>query len=875
MSLQRFCTAAVSILLSVSLGVGSCLAQTVKGSAAQSTLRVLVLDPSRAAVAAAQITIQPAQGAARAFETNHQGEAVCAALIPGKAKIRVEAKGFETREIDEFALHAGNNSLEVVLQIANLKDELQVREDVRDRRVDPRGTSFTTILTEEQIAELPDDPEEFAATLREMAGPGAVFRVNGFTGGRFPPKSQIREIRFRLNPYAAENHEAGFVSVDIYTKPGMDNWHGSVNFGFRSEALNARNFFAPVRGPESYHRAGFTLDGPLWRNHTSLFLYGEGSLADDSKTIVAALPDGQFNQLITHPTHKLDLSARLEQTLPRSHTLRVEYQRNAFRQDNLGVGNFDLPDRAYTLDSAEHILRVSDTGLLTHSFVNEFRLQARWQDLASQPVSQAPALLVLNAFSSGGAQVQSASRTREIEIADNIDHAIETHSLRAGIELQLGSYSSADLRNATGTFIFSSLAAFEAGRPTTFTQRVGDPQVDFKQYQFGWYIQDDFRVVKGLSLSLGIRHEIQEHLADKNNFAPRMGIAWSPFRNGKTTIRAGAGIFYDWFTADTFEQTLRVNGRKQLDLVVRAPGFPDPFSSGSAITLPPSLIQSDPAMRMPYIEGASLGLERELSLRFHVRAVYFYQRGVHLLRGHNINAPLQGLGRPDSAAGNIDQIESSANSTLHLFNLNVSSFSKRFTWLVNYTLSRTINEADGPLSLPANNFDFHPERGPAPGDARHRLFVMTNTTLVRGVKLGAVCHFNSAMPYNITTGLDNNFDTVSNDRPAGVTRNSARGSNEFDLSARLSWGFGFGQQKKGNTQVSKRVTRVGDTDSFAGAPAEAMDKRWRVQLYLQVYNLLNHANLTNYTGVQTSPFFGQPTAALPGRRMETGMRFSF
>jgi TonB dependent receptor/Carboxypeptidase regulatory-like domain len=874
-SATRLCTAALALLLSIHLGMGISPAQTVKSSAAQSALRVVVLDPNHAAIAAAEVTVQSAQSALKTLTTDHRGEAAFAALVAGRVKIRVQAKGFEPREVDDYALEPGSNLLEIVMQIANLKDEVHVSEDKRERQVDPRGTAFTTILTEEQIAELPDDPEEFAATLREMAGPGAVFRVNGFTGGRFPPKSQIREIRFKLNPYAAENHDAGFVSVDIYTKPGMDAWHGSVNFGYRSDALNARNFFAPVRGPESYRRAGFTLDGPLWRDHTSLFLYGEGSLAYDSKTIVAALPGGPFNQLITHPTHKLDLSARLEQTLSRSHTLRLEYQRNAYRQDNLGVGNFDLPDRAYRLDGGEHLFRVSDTGLLTHRFVNEFRLQARWQELMSQPVSEAPALIVLNAFNSGGAQVQSTSRTREIEIADNLDYAIEAHSLRAGIDLQRGSYSSEDLKNATGTFIFSSLAAFESGRPTTYNQRLGDPHVEFDQYQFGWYVQDDIRAAKGLTLSLGLRHEFQSHLADQNNFAPRLGVAWSPFRDGKTTIRAGAGIFYDWFTSDTFEQTLRVDGRQQRDLVVRAPGFPDPFSSGSATTLPPGIIQSDPALRMPYIEGASIGLEREISLRFHVRAAYFYQRGVHLLRGRNINAPLPGLGRPDPAAGNIDQIESSANSTLRLFNFNVSNFTKRFMWLVNYTLSRSLNESDGPLSLPANNFDLHPERGPSPGDARHRLYVMTNTTLVKGVKLGVICHYNTATPYNITTGLDDNLDTVSNDRPPGVTRNSARGSGLFDLNTRLSWGFGFGQQKKGSTQISKRVTRIGDSDSFAGPSAEAMDRRWRVQLYLQVYNLLNHANLTNYTGVQTSPFFGQPTAALPGRRMETGMRFSF
>ena len=150
---------------------------------------------------------------------------------------------------------------------------------------------------------------------------------------------------------------------------------------------------------------------------------------------------------------------------------------------------------------------------------------------------------------------------------------------------------------------------------------------------------------------------------------------------------------------------------------------------------------------------------------------------------------------------------------------------------------------------------------------------MVNLGLFKGLRLGALSHFNTAAPYNITTGRDDNMDSVSNDRPPGVGRNTARGAAEFDLSTRLSWSFGFGQRNKLGTQVTKRVARLGsDAESVAGPGGETMDKRWRFQLYVQVFNVLNHPNLTNFTGVQTSPFFGQPAAALPGRRIETGTR---
>ena len=103
---------------------------------------------------------------------------------------------------------------------------MQVGRDPRERASDPRGDAFATVLDQAQIDELPDDPDEMEQVLRDMAGPGAVLRVNGFRGGRLPPKGQIQQIRFRRNMFAADTHEPGFVSIDITTKPGLDNWRG-------------------------------------------------------------------------------------------------------------------------------------------------------------------------------------------------------------------------------------------------------------------------------------------------------------------------------------------------------------------------------------------------------------------------------------------------------------------------------------------------------------------------------------------------------------------------------------------------------------------------------------------------------------------------
>ena len=85
--------------------------------------------------------------------------------------------------------------------------------------------------------------------------------------------------------------------------------------------------------------------------------------------------------------------------------------------------------------------------------------------------------------------------------------------------------------------------------PTLFTMSQGDPLVRYRHYEASWFVQDDWRVNQKLTMSYGLRHEFQAQLSDKINFAPRFGIAWSPFKNRRTVIRGGIGIFYDRLTA--------------------------------------------------------------------------------------------------------------------------------------------------------------------------------------------------------------------------------------------------------------------------------------------------------------------------------------
>src|SRR6185503_13517526 len=455
MRIKSLHSRAISVFIALLLIAGPCL-----GQATQASLEVVVKDPTGALINKAQVQLIRNGKSQSLNSTNQRGEARFNKLAVGRYQIHVEAAGFKAQDVN-LDLEAGSHHKEVTLEIDVIKVDVDVEEEAQVRNTNPNGAAFSNVLTAEQIAQLPDDPDEFENAINQLAGPGAQMRVNGFRGGKLPPKSQIREIRFRMNPYAPENHDAGHGLVDIITKPGVNSWHGSFNFGFRDESLNGRQVFAPFRGPEQQRRFGFSLDGPLWKYHTSLFLNADGSLFFDARPIFATLPSGTFSDLAYRPSRRLNLDARIEHVLTKTHTARFQLQRNAGVQNNLGVGDFDLPSRGYSHDQTEYIARLGDSGTFGKKFFNEARLQARWITTEARSVSLGRTILVPGSFNNGSAQRSGGRRQLDFDLADNVDYALEKHGLRFGGQLEAGGYRSNERTNSFGTFQFADLDAFE------------------------------------------------------------------------------------------------------------------------------------------------------------------------------------------------------------------------------------------------------------------------------------------------------------------------------------------------------------------------------------------------------------------------------
>jgi len=310
------------------------------------TLRVIVLDDSGAAIIGATVHVTNATGFDKTIVATDRGEAVFDTLQPGKYNIHAEFPAFDPLDLnDQNVKKGGETKKELKLQIGKFVEQVEVTRDETDKQL---HDSFSTGLTKEEIDQLPDDPDEMSDVLTQMAGPGATMWVNGFNGGRLPSKDQIANIRFRFDPYSADNHDAGLPRIDIVTKPGNGEWRNNLTTTFRNSALNGRYPLSPDRADEQSKRGFWSIDGPIQKGKTSFSLSLMGFDAFDTATVNASGMAGPINQAVRQPNSRVNFNARVEHQLTKTHTLRFEAQRLTDNTHNMGVSGLDLPSRAFT-----------------------------------------------------------------------------------------------------------------------------------------------------------------------------------------------------------------------------------------------------------------------------------------------------------------------------------------------------------------------------------------------------------------------------------------------------------------------------------------------------------------------------------------------
>ena len=847
---------------------------------------VTVVDASGAVVPGATVTVSGLDDGARApafppATSSDKGVATIERLLPGRYSIKAEFPGFELGVLPEVRIRRGDNRHVIVLPLKKMEESVTVAQNAQLAAADPRGNAFKTVLTRQEIENLSDDPTEMAQQLQDLAGGNATIRVDSFAGAPLPPKALIKSIHIVRDPFAAENHSAESEGIDIITQPGQGALSGGFTARLRDGTLSARSPFVAEKGPERQERIEANIGGTLVKGKSSFALSVEGRNGFDTPSVYVALPDGSQRSALLNlrrPADDWSVYGLVDYALTKNQTLRVSFDHSQASQENLGVGGFDLTERAYSSSNHDNELRAQVVGPLGRRTFANSRFQLQRAESKSVSATDARTIVVNGAFTSGGAQISGGRRPLTYEAASDVDYVRGMHTVRFGFLAAGGWYTSDNATNRLGTFTFSSLDAYNAGTPDTYTQRIGTPIVDYFNAQTALYVQDDLRVRKSLTLSPGVRYEIQTHLSDRNNFGPRMGVTWAPFKSGRTTVRSSFGLFYNWLNAATYEQTLRVDGFRQRDLFIVNPTYPELGPGGTVSTTNRYLLGPD--VQMGRVVRVSGGVDQTLSAKVRVNASFQSVRFADQMRGRNLNIPVKGV-RPDPNFANI--IETVSDGTQHsdqlstTLNINLAGGvrnagaalwnPRRTTLRIAYWIARANNNFDGPFVVPPSGA-LSTEWGPSPGDRRHRYQVALNSQAVKNLNASLTLAGNTGTPYNITSGLDDNNDSIFNDRPAGVPRNSTRTTDQVTFSGTLTYSIAMGTPGGARAQERPGGGERNDRGSQGSGG-------YRLVITASVNNLANRPNFSGFSGIRTSPFYLTPTSVTNPRKFDVGVGVRF
>ena len=909
-----------AVLLSTGLTCGAALAQT--RPAAPFAVQGTVVDWKGSAVVGATVRLENPDRTYQ-VKTGSDGVFRFPAVVPGKYHGRVEADGFPPFDADVDFSAPPAAPLRVQLQVL-----VSERIDVRPLEEGNRNLSSMT-LTGKALEALGGG--DLYQRLRELAGatgkPGAVqIHVDGFRAGlRLPPREAIEMIRINANSFAAEFADLTDGRIEITTKPGVDASHGNLQFTFNDASLNARDAFAPRKPMVQMRNYEGYLGGPIVPKRLGFLAYAGRWEQDLSQVINATVIDSPtltvapFNINFETPARSSNLFVQTSYLAAKAHSLAASYSRTNDHAQNQGLeSGRGLPEYGFERRQADHTARLALISTLGTRTLNEVRVEWNRRQPRSQASTARPAVWVLDAFYAGGNPTAFLKRdsTDTIEAVNHLTRAHGNHTFKAGLEVSSRHIETFDRSGAGGTFIFGtdverdstgalvtdatgraiSIAPIEAYRrtvmglpgygPSQFSIVTGDPSVVLTQRELAIFAQDDWRPSPRLTLSYGVRGQAQTKIRGIGNVAPRLGMVWAPDWKTPSTFRGGVGLYYGRVDSSLTLEALRLDGQRQRQVVIPRPAFfaelPASFD-GAAASISSIRVKARDIEEPRTITG-SLSYERQLPGKTFGSVEFRWRRADRLVRSRRLSISLA-----DRAP--VLQYGSTGTSSRREIVAGVRTYVFGQPLFINYTLGVDRNDTDGPATLPADSSSLAGEFAWAATDQRHNLTISGSIALPVGISLSPFVTLGTGRPFNITTGRDNNGDTIFTDRPSLAPAgdpDAIRTATGLWLNPNprpgdpiipRNFGRGAGEVNIGlYAYRSIKLTRTASppaTPAAPGAPEPPEPRVYTVSLSASAENLINRTNLTGYNGVLTSSAFGQAIRSMGPRRVQVSASFGF
>lgn len=782
-------------------------------------------------------------------------------------------------------------------------------------------------------------------------------RVATGATGQLTGIETIQEFRVLTSAYSAQFSRATGGAFNIITRSGSNAFHGSLFEFIRNDNFDARNFFDLEKPEFKRNQFGFSIGGPIVKNRTFFFGSYEGLREQLGRTVIRTVPDldarngiisgahvdinpiaqpylnlfplptfdptpgdgsglfvGQFNQQATEDF----FTTRIDHYFSASDSLMARY---TFSDSNrLFITDETFPNFPNQALNRPQYFTLRETRIISPRATNElqfgFARSNPAEDVApNDPLTQLAFITgqAIGAITISGFDIFGTDRNvprrltqNSYQFGDNFTLHKGNHILTAGAQFERFQYNVVSTSRSRGEFTFANLADFLRGKARTFEgllPTANDVARSYRQNLFGWFIQDEFKASRRLTLNLGLRHEFvtvptENHgrlnnlydpldakitvgkpfITAKANFAPRLGFAWDISGNGKTTVRGGAGVFFDQFLAHQWWNSI----------VKLAPFAITARASGADAKFPNGLVGLSPIGRdavfavdydhgQPYVYQYNLSLQHELFPQTVITAAYVGSRGVKLSReaDWNIGAPGNAVRRNP----NFTRIRFrtwDANSFYNSLQLGINKrFSKGFQIQGAYTLAKSVDDASSGLGRSEFNngqqrtsdpFDHKRDRGLSSFDVRQNFILNFTAEIPRGLinhdadnvlsrllggwQVSGILTLTSGIPFTpfIVSDIDGDGTDDNEQRPnlkPGSSNNPVLGRVEqwFDPSAFESLPAGTRGNLGRNTITGPGLATF-DMSLAKNIKVQSLSEKLNFQFRAEFFNLLNRANFS-------------------------------